>query len=604
MHAMRKARLAMAVMVIGMFVGFVLAGGASAQSPTEAKQKVTMVVGQVNDIRTINPLKAIETPEYETMAVIYDMLLSWDKETLEPVPDLATEWSTSEDGLTWTFKIREGVTWSDGEPVTAHDIAFTYNFIIDNKFGSLISYLPFTDEITAPDDTTLVWKTEKTTSAPVAPPWIYIMPEHIWGDMSKDEAKEFANFPDTVGSGPFRMVEWQKGDFWRLEANEDYFMGAPHIDDLVYRVFKNAEAMVNALKSGEIDFADEIPVDLFDALQGQPGITTNVSGAAQFTQLSFNMCGDESFCQKNPPIRHPAVTDLNFRLAVATAIDKQALVDRVLRGYGTAGTTVIPPVNPWHYEPSADEMIAPSIDEANRILDEAGYEDTDNDGVREMPGGGDPLEMRFIVRTEDSTGVKAGQLIAGWLKQIGVQVKPEAVTDGRLIDLWLANDYDLYIWGWGVEPDPDFQLSTYTSDQCGVWSDTCYTNPEYDQLYIDQKTALSREDRRAITDEMQRIIYRDIPEIVLYADNDLQAYRSDRWTGFIEQPPTDGYLFFQYGNWSYLNVRPVSEEAAAAAAGAGGISPAVWIGIAAGLIVVVLAWVMLSRRRAGDEDRA
>ena len=403
---MRRASLAVAAAMLGAVVGLMLTGPASAQSPSAAQEKLTFTVGLTNDVRTFNPLTAIEAPEYETMGVIYDLLLNFDKDTLEPVPGIATEWSQSEDGLTWTFEIREGVTWQDGEPLTAHDVAFTYNYILDNGFSSLSNYLPFTDSITAPNDTTLIWKTTKPTSAPVAPPYIYIMPEHIWGSLSKDEAKHFKNFPDTVGSGPFRLVEWERGDFWRLEANKDYWNGAPDIDDLVYRVFNNEEAMVNALKNGEIDFALGLGVDLFESLMGVEGVTTHNAGASNFTQLSFNMCGEQEFCKKNPPVRHPALADPQVRLAVVTAIDRQALVDRVLRGYGSAGSTVLLPKSPYHWEPDAEEAITFSIEEANRILDEAGYEDTDGDGVREMPGGGEPLEFRFIVRTEDSDSPK------------------------------------------------------------------------------------------------------------------------------------------------------------------------------------------------------
>jgi peptide/nickel transport system substrate-binding protein len=587
--------------VLGTLVALTLVGVARAQSPSPSPEKLTFIVGQTNDVRTFNPLKAIESPEYETMGAIYDTLLGWDKDTMEPVPALATEWSVSEDGLTWTFKIRDDVTWSDGQPLTARDIAFTFNFILENNFSALTSYLTFTDEITAPDDTTLVWKTTKPTTAPIAPPFIFIIPEHVWGGMSKEEAKQFPNFPDTVGSGPFRLVEWKKGDFWRLEANEDYWGGAPVIDELVFRVFKNDEAMVQALRAGEIDIAYGIPPTLFASLQGAPGITTHVGAALGFTQMSFGQCFWEGKPCKGAT-HHPALADLDVRRAVAMAIEKQALVDRVLGGFGTPGTTVIPPAYPWHYEPSPDELIPFDLAGANALLDEAGYLDTDGDGVREMPGGGRPLEFRFIVRTEDPDSVKAGQLISGWLKQIGIATNPEAVTDGKLIDLWLANDYDLYIWGWGVEPDPDFQLSTYTTDQCLVWSDTCYSNPEYDRLYVEQKTTASREERKQIVDEMQRIIYRDIPEIVLYYDNDLMAYRSDRWTGFVEQPAGQGNLVYQYGTYTYRNVRPVS-AAGGPPPREGGIPASAWIGILIGLVVVAGA-VVLARRRVSEEDRA
>ena len=117
----------------------------------------------------------------------------------------------------------------------------------------------------------------------------------------------------------------------------------------------------------------------------------------------------------------------------------------------------------------------------------------------------------------------------------------------------------MYIWGWGPDPDPDFILSTYTTDQCGVWSDTCYSNPEYDQLYEEQQTSTSPEERQLIVEQMQQILYDDIPEVVLWYDNDLQAYNSDRWTDFSYQPTPNaegegGYVLFQFGNYSYISI--------------------------------------------------
>jgi peptide/nickel transport system substrate-binding protein len=310
------------------------------------------------------------------------------------------------------------------------------------------------------------------------------------------------------------------------------------------------------------------------------------------------MCTDDvAYCKKTGFVRHPATTDPQFRLAVEYAIDRDVIVERVKLGHATPGSTVI--MQPkWHHDPP--DVITYDPDEANRILDEAGYADTDNDGIREMPGGGEPLEMRFIVRTENPDSITAGEFIAEWLSDVGIATNTEAVNDSKLTDIWYANDYDMYIWGWGVEPDPNFQLSTYTTSQCGIWSDTCYSNPEYDQLFQEQQRAASLEDRQAIVDQMQQILYDDRPEIVLWYENYLQAYRSDLWTGFIEQPSEGGYILFQYGYHSLLNIRPTSEGSTTG--DSGGIPAFVWIGAVA--LVVVIAGVVLARRRRSEEEGA
>jgi peptide/nickel transport system substrate-binding protein len=596
----RRQRVAASI-VLGIVVGLVVQSAAVGQdeSPPTADEKVTFTAGMTNDAITFNPMFMIETPEYSTADLMYETYLGWEQEDFDTKAHLATDWEQSDDGLTWTFNVRDDVTWHDGQPLTAGDIAYTFNWILDQKVGNFIDYLPFTDEISAPDATTLVWKTTIPTGAPVYPPYVYIMPEHVLSQYeTKADFKKWKGFPDPIGSGPFKLVEWRRGDFWRLEANPDYWGGAPKIDEFVFRIFQNEDAMIEALKQGEIDFADGISPNLFDSIVDEPGITTNAGNPVTFAQMSFNQCTNEvAYCKDTGFNHHPATTDPAFRTAVEYAIDRDVLVDRVLLGYAEPGYTVIPSPK-WHAAPETPITYDP--EEANRILDEAGYADTDNDGIRETPDG-EPMEMRFVVRTEAPETIDAGEFIVEWLRDIGVSLKTEAVNDSKLGDIWYANDYDLYIWGWGVEPDPNFQLSTYTTDQCGVWSDTCYSNQEYDQLFEDQQKAASLEEREALIDQMQQILYEDRPELVLWYDNYLQAYRGDKWTGFVKQPTEGGTILFQYGYYSLLQIQPASAAGATdVGGGGGGVSPVLWIALAA--VVIVIVGVVVTRRRAADEE--
>jgi peptide/nickel transport system substrate-binding protein len=600
---MRRMVRFLAIAVAGsMVVGGASVFTASAQdSPTPAgDEKVTFTVGMTNDAITFNPMFMIETPEYSTADLMYDTYLGWEQEDFDTTGNLATEWEQSSDGLTWTFTVRDDVTWHDGQPLTAGDIAYTFNWILDQKVGNFIDYLPFTDEITAPNDTTLEWRTTIPTGAPLYPPYIYIMPEHVLSQYeSKADFRKWKGFPDPVGSGPFRMTEWRRGDFWRLEANPDYWQGAPKIDEFVFRVFQNEDAMIEALKQGEIDFADGLSANLFESIVDEPDIATNVGNPTTFTQMSFNQCTNEvDYCRETGFNHHPATTDPAFRTAVEYAIDREVLIDRVMLGYAEPGYTVIPSPK-WHQEPA--EVITYDPDEAQRILDEAGYADTDGDGIRETPGG-EPLELRFIVRTEAPETVAAGEFIVEWLRDVGISLKTEAVNDNKLTDTWYSNDYDMYIWGWGVEPDPNFQLSTYTSSQCGIWSDTCYSNQEYDQLFEEQQKAASLEEREAIVSEMQEILYEDRPEMVLWYDNYLQAYRSDKWTGFVRQPTDGGTILFQYGHYSTLQIQPASAAGPGARGDDGGIPPIVWV-LAAGAVVLI-GGILIARRRRSEEEIA
>jgi peptide/nickel transport system substrate-binding protein len=590
---MRRVRKSLA---IGLWVGLVVSAGsglALAQSASpSADEPVTFVVGVTGDLNSANPLRQIDTTESFLSGLIYDGILRLGQADYATEPELVESWETSEDGLTWTFVLRDDITWSDGEPITAHDFKWTADFIMENDISSWSDGYRFTESIEAADDRTIVWKTTRPTLVPGLPGYSLILPEHVWGEMTPKEIKEFRNFPDTVGSGPFKLVEWEPGEFWRVEARDDYYRGAPNIDEIVFRVYNSSESVVQALIKGDIDHTLVPTAGLFERLKREDPskIGTAVTSAEAFHQMSFNVVDDPS------STAHPAVLDPVVREAVSWALDKQTMVERVVRGYAEPGTTpIVPLYDFWHWEPPADERIGFDPETARQMLDDAGYVDTDGDGVREMPGGGDPLEWRLYVATTDPDGINAAPFVQEYLRDIGIETSIRSMTDSKLYDQWYAFDWDLIIYSWGVGPDPDFILSSFTSNQCGYWSDTCYSNPEYDRLYKEQQTTLDPEQRQSIVHEMQQMIYRDTPEIVLWYPNTFEAWRADRWEGFLRWPEPDGVVF--WGNpYSALNVRPLA-DAPTAAASDSGLPAAVWIGAVVVLAGVIVAVVLVRRRR-------
>src|SRR5207245_1237467 len=206
-----------------------------------------------------------------------------------------------------------------------------------NQISAFSNYFPFTKSITAPNPTTVVWKTTKPTMAPIYPPYVYILPQHIWGKLSVTQAKSYEHVP-AVGSGPFQLVQWNKnGQNWTFKANPSYWAGKPIIQPIVFEQFDTAEAMVQALKGGSIDFAENIPATLFQTLKNNSAITTNVVAPTGFDQMSF---GQVPFGQAPPgcpscstSTTNPALQDLRVRTAIEYAIDQPVLVPRSLGGY-------------------------------------------------------------------------------------------------------------------------------------------------------------------------------------------------------------------------------------------------------------------------------
>jgi len=606
---MRTIRRALATFVaLGMLAGLALAGTAQAQDTSD--EKISFVIGTTAGLPTVNPLRGLTAATYYVLSLQYDLMIDFAQGDLSATPGLATEWESSEDGMTWTIEVRDDVTWHDGTPFTAEDIAFTYNTIIENGTGSFIDYFPNVKSIKAVDDTTLKWTATEPTIAPLIPPWVYILPKHIWEPLgSYENMRNFENFPDTIGTGPFQLTEFVRGETWTLEKNENYWRGVPIVDEIIVRKFNNEEAMVSALRQGEVDYISDVSVNLFNSLDGVDGITTHVGPATGFDQLSFNMCNpattSATYCEENPGTGHPALRDPVVRQAISKVIDRDALVERVLGGFGEPGSTIVPPfAAQWHTPPSSDiQAYDPTA--AAQMLDDAGYVDSDGDGIRETPDG-EPLRFRFFLRSESDENQQSGEFIADWLQDLGIATNITVGSTDELTDLWYEHDFDLYIWGWGPDPDPDFILSTYTSGQCGVWSDTCFSDSEYDGLYDAQQLATSVDERQQIVSDMQEIVYEQVPEVVLFYNNTLEAYRSDRWEGLVQSPEPQGFLLGQYTPYSELVMQPVGfggGDTTATAGGDSGIPIGVWLGIGA-VIVAVVVTVALVRRGRDEEDLA
>ncbi|MEI6726760.1 MAG: ABC transporter substrate-binding protein, partial [Actinomycetes bacterium] len=252
-----------------------LASGPSA-SPSSGG-KVVLRVGTLQDIDSLNPFAGVTVAAYEMFHLNYDMLTGYAPDG-SVRPEIADSWTTSPDGLTWTFKIHPGMKWQDGQPVTANDVAFTYNYIIENKLSAYTSSTVNIKNAEAVDDSTVVFHLTKP-KATMLRLWIPIVPEHIWGNIPGSKAGTFNSKPPVIGSGPFQVIEVKKGSYIRFAANKDYWKGAPKVDEVILEIYTNQDTMAMDLKSGAIDVAVDLPAAQFKAMANEPGITaTTLTG--------------------------------------------------------------------------------------------------------------------------------------------------------------------------------------------------------------------------------------------------------------------------------------------------------------------------------------
>ncbi len=504
--------------------------GGAASTPT------VVHVGWAGSPDTLNPGLAILTEAYTIFELVYDSMYELNLDGSFTLT-LAESVVRSDDGLVYTYKIKDGIKWHDGKPLTAEDIVFTYNLYKDTPEYPYLNgyYTPYFESIVATENNEVVLTlTEAIPNIESQLVFLYILPKHIWEGVNK---LEYEN-TEMVGSGPFKMTEYVQSEFIRLTANKEHFATPPKVDEVIFQTFENQDALVQAIKTGQLDMITEMPDTAVESLKSAENVEVVVGSplAPGVTDIIFNQTEEEN-CPKDAGglcTGHPALRDRNVRLAMAHATDKQKLIDVVLLGLGTPGLTLIPDgLGVWYNDTLKDYEF--DVAKANQILDDAGYLDTDGDKVRELPDGSRPLNFRLNWPSDSLTAPRTAELLSEMWGEIGITLEMQAVDpDALTAQCCPAFDFDLMLWGWGSDPDPSALLYVYTSEAIPTGSsETGYSNTAYDELYAKQQTTLDFEARKAIVWEMQKIVHDDVVYIIPYYEEATQAFRTDRFSGWL-----------------------------------------------------------------------
>nr|WP_232524439.1 ABC transporter substrate-binding protein [Nocardiopsis gilva] len=589
--------------------GALVIGALPAAAPSAAAAETTgdddtMTIAVSQPVDSLSPFVAQRLISTNILRLSYDFLTNYDAETNETIPGLAESWETSEDGLTWTFKIRDDVTWSDGEPLTAEDIAWTYTTIMEDEAAAKANgnFVANFESAEAPDPTTLKITLSERQATMLALD-IPIVPKHVWEKV--DDFGTFNNDKDfpVVGSGPFTITGYRPNQSVTLEANTDYWRGAPEFEKLVFRFIPEKDAQVEALRSGEVDLISGLTPAQADALQGEENITVNTASGKRFQAFTINP-GARTQDGEEFGDGHPALKDKTLRQAIMRAIDKDEIVQKVYGGYAEPAGGYIPArYERYAWSPEGDERLDFDVDAANKMLDDAGYAMGD-DGVRVSPDG-DRLKLRMHVHNNRPDYVSMGRLMQERLADIGIEVDNRTVDPGVLSDALHNGKYDLIFTGWSVNPDPDYVLGIHTCDALPetpgtMRGDAYFCDRKYDELYDKQLAEDSDPEKRAeYVKQMQAVLYDEAVVNTLTYSNLLEAYRSDVIGSIQVQPDPGGNIWGQDGHWSFSMATP-----AAAGSGGTGLSAGVMAGIAAAVVLGVAAGgFFLWRRSATAEDR-
>ena len=560
-----------------------------------APAESVLKIGFMQRIDSMNPYVGINDASYLFYSLVYDSLQGIG-EDLEPIPALALSWwalptwmSGKPYGSVWQYNLSEDTYWSDGEPFTADDVVWNINLNAQNYY-SMWAYQPYSyyfDYAEAIDQFTVrIHFSDRITGDPMPVAFgdqllIPILPEHLLSNLSAPAiGYNWTGLP-AIGTGPFVPSsniydEWIAGDQITLLRNPNChwltdYGKAVHFDKIVMRFFIEPIAMQYALLNYEIDVIAGTSPQAYRALEQDilAGRVENVNAFDAPSPTNYWEMIGFSMDNAGP---NPSRLDLTIRQAIAMAVNKTYVVQQYYLGYAEEGSTLISPMFPsWHREPTLAEMFQYDLVAANAMLQAAGYIDINSDGIREATASSwayqqglvdvnNPLVYDLLVRREHPEERDIAMYLQDRLQQIGIQIIYRVVDEVALSTIVISYNYDMFIWYWSSEPDPNYILFTQTTMAWYGWSDTKYSSAAYDYNYTMSVKSLDQAAREAYVDNCQIVHYRDCPYIILGYVNDTFAWRTDTFSGWGNWASSPGRRISAYwcGNQLYFDLAPIA----------------------------------------------
>lgn len=436
----------------------------------------------------LDPHKTTSYFSFQVLENVYDTLVEPD-ENLEMQPALAESWEVSEDQLTWTFQLREGVTFHDGSEFTAEDVVYSYERIIDQELSNAWRFASV-ESIEATDD----YEVEMTVTTP-SPGLLSSLGVNKGMAIVEEANAESGDITTApVGTGPFSFLEARPGDSILLESNADYWDGAPAVDGVQYSFISEPTTAVAALRSGEVDWTDSIPPQQVAALSQDSALELGELTSNDYWYVALNEA------------REPW-DDVRVRQAVAYAVDRESIAQ--VTGYGTAeiNQLAVPTTSPWYEEYDTYSL---DLERAQELLDEAGV-------------AGEDLEMDFMVTNEYPETVTAAQVMADNLEPLGISVSIRTLDFGSWLDQQTQGNFDALMMGWLGNIDPgDYYYAQHHSE--GASNAQGYSNPEVDALLDEAASERDEAARKTLYDEAATIIADEVSYLYLYNPAVIQAW--------------------------------------------------------------------------------
>jgi peptide/nickel transport system substrate-binding protein len=516
------------------------ASGGEAAAPTEAQPEPTaapptepaaaggtLTIAQAGEPGNLNPLIWATTSDTNVTHMIFDSVMRPDDQ-LNMVGGLAKEWTVSDDGLVYTFMLHDNVTWHDGQPFTANDVAFTFISLADPRYdaGAYSRVAPVkgatafhdgeadsVEGIRVVDDTTIEFTLEEANASFLAQLFIGVVPQHILGDVSPAEWAKHPFNRAPVGTGPFKFVKAEAGQYIELAANKEYYLGAPKLDGVIVR-FGDQNTMLAAFMNQEIDIVP-VPVAEVANVKTLDFADVKASNDLSVFYVGFNLL-------------NPHFKDAKVRQALAHATNKELIVTSVLGEFGYVMDDLFPKAH-WSHNPDVTPY-AYDLTKAQALLEEAGYA---KNGQGIYTKDGQELAFTIEVPVGNKEREKTSVLIQQMWTELGVKVDvlqldfPTLVTkllpkdNGGAQRAVTADDYDAYILGFGVEADPDeYRPYFHTAFMPpNGYNFISYSDPAMDEMLEKQLVETDPAARQQIFFEIGKKLSDEVPWIALYGQN-------------------------------------------------------------------------------------
>ncbi|WP_158584400.1 ABC transporter substrate-binding protein [Lachnotalea sp. AF33-28] len=529
---MKKSKSLLAILLaLSMMLTACSAGtsgnGTEGQGSTGGSSSIT--IGQVSEVANLNPTLFPRTPDSNVQCMIFDPLVS-PTESLEFEGRLAKNWEISDDGKLYTVHLVENAKWHDGEPFTADDVVFTFTSLADPSYiggmDTRVSSVVGAEEYKAGtadsvagiqkvDDYTVTFELTEANAAFIAQLYTYILPEHLLKDTAPGEWDKMDFNRAPVGTGKYKFVKWESGQYIQLEKNPDYFGNQPSIDTVYYK-FGDATTLTAALINGEVDVVESIESSEIDMLDSTDGASAVTYETMNMYYIGLNQLNEN-------------LKDIKVRQALSYALDKEKMIKTVYGEYASATDDIFPTTHWSHTDDVTSYPYDPA--KAESLLQEAGYTKNASTGFYEKDG--KMLMFTYDMVTKGQAAADMSQLVQQAWQAIGIKVEireqdfstlaftrllpndadgnPRAVT---------ADDFDMYTLGFGVEVDPDEYRTYLQSQYCppNGMNFITYSNPEVDKLFEESIQTTEQSAREECYHKIAKIVSDDIPWIPLYCN--------------------------------------------------------------------------------------